>query len=72
VIVRSAAIIALAELVSGLSGSFIPALTWATVIAIATSPMREWLVRIGVKPVIAAILLSFFWREAAATTSTPL
>lgn len=41
--------------------SFIPSLVWAGVIAIATWPIRERLVAGGVKPVIAAILLTSLW-----------
>jgi predicted PurR-regulated permease PerM len=58
---RAAVVLALAALCIWMVWSFIPALTWATVIAIATWPLRDRLVRVGVKPVTAAILLTFVW-----------
>lgn len=61
IIPRAAVAIALVALCLWVVWSFIPALTWAAVIAIATWPIREGLVRIGLKPVIAAILLTFSW-----------
>ena len=61
IISRAAVVIALATLCLWVVWSFIPALTWATVIAIATWPIRERLVRAGLKPVPTAILLTFLW-----------
>lgn len=58
---RAAVVIALATLCIWVVWSFIPALTWAAVIAIATWPMRDRLVRAGLTPVTAAILLTFLW-----------
>jgi predicted PurR-regulated permease PerM len=39
---------------------FLPALAWAGVLAIATWPIREWLIRKGTNPSITAILLALF------------
>ncbi|HWE74741.1 MAG TPA: AI-2E family transporter [Stellaceae bacterium] len=61
IIPRAAVIIALAALCIWVVWGFIPALTWAAVIAIATWPLRERLVRAGLKPVVAAILLTLLW-----------
>lgn len=61
VIPRAAVVIALAALCIWVVWSFIPALTWAAVIAIATWPLRERLVRAGGKPVLAAVLLTLLW-----------
>ena len=58
---RAAVIVALAALCIWVVWSFIPALTWATVIAIATWPIREGLVRARFTPVTAAILLTLLW-----------
>lgn len=58
---RAAVIVGLAALCIWVLWSFIPALVWATVIAIATWPIREGLVRAGFKPVATAILLTFLW-----------
>ena len=58
---RAAVVIALAALCIWVVWSFIPALTWAAVLAIATWPIRERLVRTGLKPVTAAMLLTFLW-----------
>ena len=60
-IARAAVITALAALCLWVVWSFIPALIWAAVIAIATWPIREGLVHAGFKPVGAAILLTFVW-----------
>ena len=38
--------------------SFLPALGWAAVLAIATWPARQWLTRNGASPTRAAILLT--------------
>jgi predicted PurR-regulated permease PerM len=61
VIPRAAVIMALAALCIWVVWSFIPALTWAAVIAIATWPLRERLVGAGLRPVVAAILLTLLW-----------
>jgi predicted PurR-regulated permease PerM len=61
VVPRAAVVIALAALCIWVVWSFVPALIWATVIAIATWPIRERLVRAGMKPVTAAILLTLLW-----------
>jgi predicted PurR-regulated permease PerM len=37
---------------------FLPALAWAGVLAVATWPVRQWLVRKGMMPSITAILLT--------------
>lgn len=58
---RAAVVIALAALCIWVVWSFIPALTWAAVIAIATWPMRDRLVGAGLAPVTAAILLTLLW-----------
>jgi predicted PurR-regulated permease PerM len=58
---RAAVVIALAALCLWVVWSFVPALTWAAVIAIATWPIRERLVLAGLKPVTAATLLTFLW-----------
>src|SRR5262245_64771758 len=39
---------------------FLPALAWAGVLALATWPIREWLVRKGIRTSITAMLLAFF------------
>jgi predicted PurR-regulated permease PerM len=39
---------------------FLPALAWAGVLALATWPIREWLVHKGVRTSITAMLLAFF------------
>ncbi len=58
---RAAVVVALAALCVWVLWSFIPALTWAAVIAIATWPIRDRLVRAGLAPVTAAILLTLLW-----------
>lgn len=61
IVPRAAIVIALAALSLWVVWSFIPALIWAAVIAIATWPIRERLIRAGFKPVAAAVLLTFLW-----------
>src|SRR5215470_11794494 len=39
---------------------FLPALAWAGVLAFATWPIREWLIRKGIRPPVTAILLALF------------
>jgi predicted PurR-regulated permease PerM len=58
---RAAVVITLAALCIWVVWSFIPALTWASVIAIATWPIRERLVGAGVNRVTTAILLTVLW-----------
>ena len=60
-IARAAVVLALAALCLWVVWSFIPALVWATVIAIATWPVRDRLVQAGLTPVAAAILLTLVW-----------
>jgi predicted PurR-regulated permease PerM len=55
---RIALIVLLAFLAIWTLWSFLPALGWAAVLAIATWPVREWLVRNGASPTGAAILLT--------------
>jgi predicted PurR-regulated permease PerM len=58
---RTGFVIALTGLCAWVLWSFIPALTWAGVIAIATWPIRQRIVRIGLSPLGAAILLTAAW-----------
>jgi len=60
-IAQTAFVIALIALCGWVLWGFIPALTWAAVIAIATWPMRQWIVGAGVRPWAAAILLTAIW-----------
>lgn len=55
---RTAVVGALAFLAIWTLWSFLPALGWAAVLAIATWPARQWLTRDGRSPTRAAILLT--------------
>jgi predicted PurR-regulated permease PerM len=57
-IARTVFVIALAGLCLWVLWRFIPALTWALVIAVATWPLRERLVRLGLPPLAAAAVLT--------------
>jgi predicted PurR-regulated permease PerM len=58
---RAGFVIVLVALCGWVLWSFIPALIWASVIGIATWPLRERLVEAGLKPIAAAILLTGLW-----------
>lgn len=55
---RALFVAALAAICVWMLWSFIPALTWALIIAVATWPIRERCVRIGMQPATAAALLT--------------
>ena len=58
---RAGFVAALIALCGWVLWNFIPALTWASVIAIATWPVRQRLVAAGLRPLTAAILLTGGW-----------
>jgi predicted PurR-regulated permease PerM len=55
---RGLIVAALAFLALWMLWSFLPALAWAGVLALATWPVRQWLVRRGLSPTGSAILLT--------------
>src|SRR5512142_2340089 len=57
-IARAIFVVALAALCIWLLWNFIPALTWAVVIAIATWPLRERAIAAGLSPTATAALLT--------------
>lgn len=60
-IARAGFVIVLVALCAWILWSFIPALVWASVIGIATWPLRDRLVRAGLRPIAAAVLLTGAW-----------
>lgn len=60
-IARAGFVIVLVALCGWVLWDFIPALIWASVIGIATWPLRERLIGAGLKPLAAALLLTGLW-----------
>jgi predicted PurR-regulated permease PerM len=60
-IARAGFVIALIALCGWVLWGFLPALTWAAVIAIATWPLRQRLIAAGLRPLAAAIILTSAW-----------